>query len=188
MLIFSFQLPGLPNPLLVGEVFREYSLPWETLARQYIEDVWNATKNFVEQALQYLTDATVSDALLRHLLDPVMDERLELAYTKLEELMAVHKEHPETRNQHFTDNYNALQKEQYDYRSTKSLKKALHKSGGHMDEDEITDFLSKLGDNGGADMDVVAAESTFNAMEAFYQVCYDISPYMIISFFDYHFH
>jgi len=53
-----------------------------------------------------LTDATVSDALLRHLLDPIMDQRLVLAYAKLDELLAVHKEHPETRNHYFTDNYN----------------------------------------------------------------------------------
>jgi len=71
------------------------------------------TKSFVKQVLQYLTDATVSDALLRHLLDPVMDKRLTLAYGKLHELMAVHKERPETRSYHFTDEYNAFQQKKF---------------------------------------------------------------------------
>ena len=102
-------MPGFPNPLLVGEVFREYSRPWEDLARRYIKGVWDMTKSFVEQALQYSADDTVSDALLRYLLDPIMDNKLKLAHAKLEELMAVHKEHPETRNHYFTDTYNALQ-------------------------------------------------------------------------------
>jgi hypothetical protein len=160
----------LPNPLLVGEVFREYSHPWEALARQYIEDVWNTTKNFVEQALQFLTDATVSDALLRHLLDPIMDERLKSAFTKLEELIAVHKEHPETRNHYFTDHYNALQRKHNERKTTRVLEEAFKKRGGEMSDHDIPHLLAKLREDNQADMDMVAAESTFNAMEAFYRV------------------
>ncbi|KAF2795549.1 hypothetical protein K505DRAFT_273051, partial [Melanomma pulvis-pyrius CBS 109.77] len=163
------ELPGLPNPLLVGEVFREYSQPWEGLARQYIEDVWNTTKNFVEQALQHLTDATVSDALLRHLLDPIMDQRLTLAYAKLDELMAVHKEHPETRNHDFIDRYNSLQRKQSEAKTTKALEEAF-KRNGEMSAEDIPHLLMLLRRNTEADLDLVAAESTFNAMEAFYKV------------------
>ncbi len=67
------------------------------------------TKSFVKQALQYLTDDTVSDALLRYLLDSIMNNKLKLAHVKLEKLMTVHKEHSEIRNHYFTDIYNALQ-------------------------------------------------------------------------------
>ncbi|KAH8678563.1 P-loop containing nucleoside triphosphate hydrolase protein [Tricladium varicosporioides] len=163
------ELPGLPNPLLVGEVFRQYSQPWENLARQYIEDVWNTTKSFIEQALQYLADTTVSDALLRHLLDPIMDERLKLAYAKLNELMAVHKEHPETRNHYFTDRFNALQRKQYLAKTTRMLQDAFERHGT-MTGDDVPHLLASLRENTEVDMDLIAAESTFNAMEAFYKV------------------
>ena len=153
----------------MGEVFREYSQPWEPLARQYIKDVWDVTKNFIEQALQYLTDGTVSDALLRNLLDPVMDERLSKAYLKLDELMAVHKEHPETRNHYFTDNYNILQARRYEERTTRQLEKAFKKCG-EMTEEDIPRLLSMLRVSSEADMDLVAADATYNAMEAFYKV------------------
>lgn len=162
-------MPGLPNPLLVGEVFRDYSRPWENLAREYIKDVWESTKAFVEEALQYLTDATVSDALLRYLLDPILDERLKTAYLKLDELMAVHKEHPETRNQYFTDQYNALQKQQFEKKTTKVLKDAFRKHG-EMTEADIPHLLALLRHDTEDDMDWIAAQSTFNAMEAFYKV------------------
>lgn len=124
----------------------------------------------MEQALQFLTDATVSDALLRHLLDPIMDERLKLAFTKLEELIAVHKEHPETRNQSFTDHYNNLQRKQYERKTTRVLEEAFKKSGGEMSDEDIPQLLAKLREDNQADMDMSAAESTFNAMEAFYKV------------------
>jgi hypothetical protein len=123
----------------------------------------------VEQALQHLTDATVSDSLLRHLLDPIMNERLTLAYAKLDELMAVHKEHPETRNHYFVDKYNALQRNQWATKTTKSLEEAFKKRG-EMDESDITYLVTLLRQNTEADADLAAAESTFNAMEAFYKV------------------
>ena len=162
-------MPGFPNPLLVGEIFREYSGPWEGLARRYINDVWDTTKSVVEQALQYLTDATVSDALLRYLLDPIMDNKLKLAYIKLDELISIHKEHPETRNHYFTDMYNALQRKQSETETTNVLKKAFaHRS--EITEDDIPSLVATLQQKPEANMDLVAAESTYNAMEAFYKV------------------
>lgn len=165
-------MPGFPNSLVVGELFRDYSKPWENLARDYINDVWETTKSFVEQALQYLTDATVSDALLRYLLDPIMDQKLKLAYAKLDELMLVHKQHPETRNHYFTDTYQTLQKKQSDIKTTSVLKRAFAKRSD-MTEDDIPFLVSILRENPEADMDLIAAESTYNAMDAFYMVYLD---------------
>ncbi len=128
------------------------------------------TKVFVEEALQHLTDATVSDALLRNLLDPIMDKRLTLAYAKLQELMAVHREYPETRNPHFVERYNALQRNQWTVKTTKLLQKAFEGNDDSMNARDIPQLLTILRQDIGTDADLVAAESTFNAMQAFYQV------------------
>jgi len=116
-----------------------------------------------------LTDATVSDNLLRYLLDPAMDQRLSLANAKLGELMAVHKEHPETRNQYFIDRYNKLQRTQSEAKITEVLEKVLERRD-EITKEDIPRLLRLLHVNAEADMDLVAAESTFNAMEAFYKV------------------
>lgn len=155
---------------MVGEIFREYSRPWEGLAHRYIKGVWDTTKSFVEQALQYLTDTTVSDALLRYLLDPIMDNKLKLAYAKLEELMAVHKEHPETRNHYFTDMYNALQWKQSEAETTNVLLKAFQDQSS-MTDDDIPSLVAILREKREADMDLLTAQSTYSAMEVFYKVC-----------------
>jgi hypothetical protein len=156
--------------LLVGEVFREYSEPWEGLARQYVDDIWNMTTRFVEQVLQYITDATVGDRLLRYLLDPIMDVKLKMAHGKLDELMAVHKEHPETRNHYFTETYNSLQQKKSQAKTKQALADAFIRQGT-MNQDDIPYLVAKLHiKEASADMDLVAAESTLDAMEAFYQV------------------
>jgi hypothetical protein len=54
-----------------------------------------------------------------------MDQRLMLAYAKLDELLAVHKEHPETRNHYFTDKYNELQREQSKAKTTRVFEAAF---------------------------------------------------------------
>ena len=154
---------------MIDEVFREYSRPWEELARRYINDVWDIIKSFVKQALQYLTDATVTDVVLRYLLDSIMNNKLKIAYVKLDELMSVHKQHPETRNHHFTDMYNALQRKKFETESINMLKKAFTNQSS-MTIDDILFLVAMLREKPEADMNLVAAESTFNAMEAFYKI------------------
>ncbi|TKA50187.1 hypothetical protein B0A49_11187 [Cryomyces minteri] len=139
------ELPGLANPLLVGEVFREYSAPWDGLARDYIKSVWSATRSFVEQGLLRFTDAD------------------------LDGLLVVHKEHPETRNHYFTDTYNALQKQKSEAAVKERLEEALA-DGSSISKDDIPWLMSLLRENAQPDMDLVAAESTYNAMDAFYKV------------------
>lgn len=134
------------------------------------------TKSFVKQALQYLTDDTISDALLRYLLDPIMNNKLKLAHAKLEELMAVHKEHSEIRNHYFTDIYNALQQKQSEVETADVLQKAFE-NRSHMTDDDISSLVTILREKREAGMDLVAAESTYYAMKAFYKVYRQNSSY-----------
>ena len=91
-----------------------------------------------------------------------------LAYAKLDELLAVHKEHPETRNHYFTDKYNELQREQSEAETTRVFEAAF--GSLEMTEDDIPRLVEMIHGNIEPDMDHIAAGSTFNAMEAFYKV------------------
>ncbi len=105
-----------------------------------------------------------------------MDNKLELAHVKLEELMAVHKEHPETRNHYLTDTYNALQRKQSEAETTNVLLKAFQKRSS-ITNDDIPSLLASLQEKRKTNMDLVTAESTYNAMEAFYKSCCHNSSY-----------
>jgi hypothetical protein len=114
-------LPGLPNPLLVGELFRDYSRPWEGIARDHIRIVWTATKRFLELVLQYLTDEDVCDKILGFWLDDIMAKRLETANSKLNELLEVHKDHPMTTNPDFVENRRNLQQKRSEKESSADM-------------------------------------------------------------------
>lgn len=163
------QLPGLVNPLLVGEVFREYSEPWEGIARFHIRSVWESTKFFLEQVLQHLTDAEVCAALFYELLEPIMDEKLELAYSKLGELIAVYKDHPITLNRYFQENVAALQKA----RRNPSIEEKLRRIISEQDtivESDVPLLMSAMQFEETPDMNRKAAEEIFDNMNAFYKV------------------
>lgn len=104
------QLSELVNSLPVDEVFWEYSEFWKSIARSHIRSIWESTKFFLEQVLQHLIDAKVCGALFYELLESIMDEKLDLAYSKLGEVTAVYKDHSATLNHCFQDNVIALQK------------------------------------------------------------------------------
>ncbi|KFZ04293.1 hypothetical protein V502_10260 [Pseudogymnoascus sp. VKM F-4520 (FW-2644)] len=146
------ELPGLPNPLLVGELFREYSRPWETLARAHIKNAWEETNRFLGVVLQYLADDDVCEKILRLWLNPIMAEKLDAAYGKLDELLEVYKEQPLTINHYFTDNRKKLQQ-----RDTK---------------DEMQRKLNSIANPGQMvpDMDILAAEEAYDNMTAYYKV------------------
>ena len=163
------QLPGLPNPRLVGELFREYSSPWKGLATKHIRNVWEATTRFLELVLQHLTDNDVADAILRLWLNPKMEERLAAAYEKLEELAAVHKEDPMTTNHYFLDNVKKTQQKTSKEECEERLKQEFA-SGRQLTVDDIATILSTIGPKLNPDMDKVAAEDAFDNMNAYYKV------------------
>ncbi|KFY42057.1 hypothetical protein V494_02635 [Pseudogymnoascus sp. VKM F-4513 (FW-928)] len=163
------ELPGLPNPLLVGELFREYSRPWETLARAHIKNAWDMTNKFIELVLTHLTDGDVCDKILRLWLDPIMAQKLEAAYGKLEELLEVHKEHPFTTNHHFMDNRKKLQQKGTKDEIQQQLK-SIAKPGQMVSVDDITNLMKNLDSKVNADMDMLAAEDAYDNMMAYYKV------------------
>ena len=163
------QLPGLPNPLLVGEIFREYSQPWKHLAQRHISKVWESTKSFLDQALHHFTDSGVSDAILRYLIDPIMEEKLSKAYLKLEELLAVHREAPLTTNHYFRDNVQDLQQKRNGVAVEEKLRSAFV-GRENLTENDIPYLLSLIQPKVSPDMDRVAAEDAFDNMNAFYKV------------------
>lgn len=62
-----------------------------------------------------------------------------------------------------------LQQNQWEAKTTKLLEEAFERDGD-LSADDIPHLLALLRRNAEADADVLAAESTFNAMQAFYKV------------------
>ncbi|KFY24130.1 hypothetical protein V493_05413 [Pseudogymnoascus sp. VKM F-4281 (FW-2241)] len=163
------ELPGLPNPLLVGELFREYSRPWEVLARNHIKNTWDVTTKFLGLVLQHLTDDDVADKIMRLWLNPIMAQKLEAAYRKLDELLEVHKEHPLTTNHYFMDNRKKLQQKDTEDELQRVLK-GFAKDDEKVSVNVVSYLMKGLNSGVSPDMDMLAAEDAFDNMMAYYKV------------------
>ncbi|KAE9380155.1 hypothetical protein N431DRAFT_498044 [Stipitochalara longipes BDJ] len=167
------ELPGLPNPLLVGELFRQYSRPWGDLAREHIKNVWEVTNRFLELLLRHLTDEDVCENIFRFWLYPAMEEKLNLAYSKLDELLEVHKDYPMTTNSHFVTTSKASRQGPRK-ENLESMLRGHLQSGQVVSVDEITQMMSTIALKADLDMDMVAAEEAFDNMNAYYEVAMNL--------------
>ena len=170
----GLELPGMPNPRLVGMVFRQYSSPWEKIARDHIRDVWDAVKRFLERVLLELTTDSVCDALFKMWIDPTMEKALKLAYHKLDELLHVYGEfEPLTTNHYFTDTVQQFARERENALITRRLNE-LFENYETVKKHDLPAILRAVNERPNTDMDESAAEKTFDYMRAFYKVNHHI--------------
>jgi len=135
----------------------------------HIKNTWEITNRFLGLVLQHLTDDDVCEKLLRLWLNPIMAQKLEAAYDKLDELLDVHKEHPLTTNHYFMDNRKKFQQKDTKDEMQRKLK-SVTKPGQMMSVDDISLLMLNLNSDVGFDMDMLAAEDAYDNMMAYYKV------------------
>ena len=177
------ELPGMFNPLIVGDVFHEQSKPWEGIAQKHLQSTFNAVKTFLELTLTHLTDETTMDNLLREVLDPAMSQKMVKVQEKLRELIAQNQSgHPITYNHYFTETIQKVRQEQMEKQvirrlqtiPTNSTKKPITKDNTMLDLNvggmTVSTLLSLLSPNNEAEMDRYACSEILLCMEAYYKV------------------
>ncbi|KAE8335744.1 hypothetical protein BDV24DRAFT_179111 [Aspergillus arachidicola] len=106
------ELPGTFNPLIIGELFREQSSQWETIARGHVTTAWNIAKDFVRAVVLHIGDITTAKGLLREVVDPRFDQLLKDLQQRTSELLQPHQQgHPITYNHYFTENLQKARRE-----------------------------------------------------------------------------
>lgn len=172
------ELPGMFNPLIVGDLFHEQAKPWEELARNHLREICNAVRAFLELAVTYLTDEITSEAILRELLDPLIDEKTKLLHPKLDEILAPHQRgHPITYNHYFTDTVQKIREERLEEDIETRLLTYLGLLGHDLGKEEInmknikkSKLVSALSSRDRKSMDTCACSEILDCMEAYYQV------------------
>ncbi|KAI9775355.1 MAG: hypothetical protein M1839_001271 [Geoglossum umbratile] len=174
------ELPGTFNPLLIGELFHEQAIPWRSLATEHLEQVWRATKVFLENVIKYLTDLRTYDALFRYWIDGILEEKLQRGRKTLDRLMADCDKHPITYNHYFIEN---LQRTVLGRREEEVSKRLKEFFGSRYSEDNDSVYqgtfsfkalLSALVLQTEADIDTHACIELLDRMEAYYKVALKI--------------
>lgn len=150
--------------------------------------MWHATNEFLGLVLRYLSDDDVSNAVQRFWLDAVMEEKLKAAYTKLNDLTAIHQDAPMTFNHGFLDS--VKRRQQKPFGKEELVNKLMtdiercdkeHAKGRRTDTEpgvhvyltasQMRSVLSAARPDVNVDMDTAAAAEAVDNMQAFYEVC-----------------
>lgn len=171
------ELPGMFNPLIVGDLFHEQSQPWEGLAHQHLLVTWEAARIFLDLTISHLTDETTSEAILREMVDPVMEEKLRQMEDKLRELlMPYQRGHPITYNHYFTETIQNIREKRMESEIANRLQRFLGlRENATLEELNIKNvkkasLVSALAMRNEADMDRYACSEALDCMNAFYKV------------------
>ncbi|KAM5354255.1 hypothetical protein ACJ41O_000905 [Fusarium nematophilum] len=98
------ELPGMVNPMIVADLFKEQSSPWRAMVEAHVRSVWWAARHFLHSVIEHIADSTTVDTLLELVLMPKLNEILTGVNQRTEILLKQHEAgHPITYNQYFTD-------------------------------------------------------------------------------------
>ena len=99
-----------------------------------------------------------------------MEEKLALAYSKLEELLEVHRDHPMTTNSQFINNSKVTRQDNTKDEIETKIKREFTAKFGKVSMEDITRIMSMKESSSSSDMDMMAAEEALDSMIAFYEV------------------
>ncbi|KAF1840478.1 dynamin-1 [Cucurbitaria berberidis CBS 394.84] len=85
-------LPSLVNPWVIGEVFRQQSMGWREIAQRHLQRIFEAVKDYIEEALGSLVDPRTCSMLMLKQIQPELDRRWRSVEAKLEELLVPYTE------------------------------------------------------------------------------------------------
>lgn len=124
------ELPGMFNPLLVGELFWDQSAKWKPLAQDHVDNVWAACQRFVRTLLGELTTDVVFESLFTFYLDEVMENLLTCAKDELQRLFVDQRRHAMTYDRSCTDNVRKAREKRRLDASRESIMAALRAGSG----------------------------------------------------------
>ncbi|OJD16084.1 hypothetical protein AJ78_03717 [Emergomyces pasteurianus Ep9510] len=172
------ELPGMYNPLIVGELFYEQSTPWERLARKHIDLVWRSSVAFLDLLVGELADVDTAEALRREVIHPAMGVLRQGLNSKLKKIITPFQTvHAITYKHYFTETIQNIREK----RSKSEVERKLEHYFGVEDLGTLDrlpmnkmkllpGLVGALATRNEADMDSYGCSEILDCMEAYYKV------------------
>ncbi|KAJ4418783.1 hypothetical protein N0V82_005348 [Gnomoniopsis sp. IMI 355080] len=169
------ELPGLFDPMIVADLFREQASPWGGFVTSHVDRVWRACKTFVKHVLAHVADTGTATALTQKVLEPAMHTIMTCLQAKTAEVLRSHQTiHPISYNEEFTETVQRI-------RATHQRSQCASIVMSHFDVSNLEERsmkssnLSTLVDDlvksfTEPDMNRFAATEALDYMEAYYKV------------------
>ncbi|MCJ1467777.1 hypothetical protein MMC07_006402 [Pseudocyphellaria aurata] len=169
------ELPGVFNPLIIGDLFYQQSRPWKRLLEDYSKRILNATRTTLESVLLHTADESTRERLKSQVIYPAMERYAAQLEKKVAEILRPHqKGHPITYNHYFTE---TIQKTRQNAKEDRLRR--LNRFFGSSDASSANvrplgfntgDLLNAITEPNEADMDRYACSEALDCMEAYYKV------------------
>jgi GTPase SAR1 family protein len=176
------ELPGSFNPLLVGELFRDQSAPWDKFAGYHVEGIWRVSKDFLEKVFSAIVDEETSAALFTHWIDPITEKRFEDANQVLQRLFLDRKRHPITYNHYYTETLQDVRTSRQEREIELRIRRFLKVSDDRFPDynnASISGLAKTLSTQSYKNMDDFACSELIDSMQAYYKVSH-ASLYLFI--------
>ncbi|KIX94518.1 uncharacterized protein Z520_09904 [Fonsecaea multimorphosa CBS 102226] len=173
------ELPGIFNPGIIGELFRDQSKGWEAIIHRVRERLMRATEDTITLALKQVTDPRTADAIWVHLIKSRLGVIGKAFHEKTDEVLRPHKKgHPTTLNHYFIENLQKKRRQESRRLMTEKLANFFGKRPeGEGGSDQFYDgqfnmraLLDALVMQTEVDFERFACREATNAMEAYYKV------------------
>ena len=164
------ELPGTYNPMLIGELFREYSVDWNSITHRHLRRIWQQAKHFVELVLHNIADEHVVDMCCRLVIDPELEDILESAVERVDSFLTELKRQPITYNDYFMDTVQKIRRARIEDEMRRKLERAIETRRGTIHTEDAGWAVSGMLSESRLDMDAVAAEEVVDRMFAYYKV------------------
>lgn len=171
------ELPGMFNPMVVGDLFREQSSPWKDIVNAHVKRAWDSASLFVLELVKHVADEASADVILNTVVEPKLKVILTTLLTKTSSLLQPHQSgHPITYNHYMTDTLQKIRLEREKERVEKAVLTIfnatdLDYSVAHCSSSpRLRDLIDHIVSNNEPNMERFAASEALDYMDAYYKV------------------
>lgn len=166
------ELPGLFNPVIIGDLFTDQCEPWENLTTALVNDIMEAVYQTTQLVIQHVAASDVVDEVLKFVHEKIDGLKVKLD-AKVQELLASATQHPITYNPQLTEN---IQKT-HQARHKRAIKQLISNTfGSHLFDDvdrkillNPAQLVDHLAEGLEPDMELFGSSTAVDYMEAYYK-------------------
>lgn len=171
------ELPGMFNPLIVGDLFYLQAQPWAGFVDTYIDNILVSVQRAIALLVQDILDERTSNAVLAQLLYPQL-EKLEAALrSKTQELLSPQQSgHPITYNHYFTEIVQGIRQDHLKRHIKEKMREYFGANYPSRPSQEelfrlnMDDLIRTLSIQTEANMERFACSEAIDYMQAYYKV------------------
>ncbi|KAF2654105.1 dynamin family protein-like protein [Lophiostoma macrostomum CBS 122681] len=161
------ELSGNFNAMLIAQLFREQSQPWEGIAKEHISNVFRVCKQAVYKVIQHTAPAEFRTRLATLTINANLAKALEGCNKELKQILEDKTRPPMTYNHYFTTIIQQQRQRKQNTLHEKAMDEAVYEEGESLLDRETMERL--LADSIEQNMDKFSSQEALNTQRAYYK-------------------